>query len=113
MWLFDPSLARLIPRLWDLCAVIREGIYHPEFHGSFSIKSTYPALCPGSGYADLKVASGYDAMAQYDKLLQEKTPRWLKEKIRAELLAYCERDTRAMVEIHTVLEELVRSGAGH
>jgi predicted RecB family nuclease len=103
------ELTQLLPRLWDLCGVIREGIYHPDFHGSFSIKSTYPALCPGSGYADLEVAAGYDAMAQYDKLLQEKTPRWLKGKIRAELLAYCERDTRAMVEIHKVLEELVKA----
>jgi predicted RecB family nuclease len=100
------ELERLLDRLWDLCAVIREGIYHPDFHGSFSIKSTYPALCPGAGYTDLEVASGYDAMAQYDKLLQEKTPKWLKGKIRAELLAYCERDTRAMVEIHKVLEKL-------
>ncbi len=100
------ELTELLPRLWDLCAVMRAGIYHPDFHGSFSIKSTYPALCPGSGYADLEVAAGYDAMAQYDKLLEEKTPGWRKEKIRSELLAYCERDTRAMVEIHKVLEEL-------
>ena len=68
-----------------------------------------PALCPGSGYADLEVAGGYEAMAQYDALLQEKTPGWRKNKIRAELLAYCERDTRAMVEIHKVLEELVKA----
>jgi hypothetical protein len=102
------QLELLVPRLWDLCGVIRDGIYHPAFHGSFSIKSTYPALCPGSGYADLEVAEGYDAMAQYDTLLEEKTPAWRKKKIRAELLAYCERDTRAMVEIHKVLDELCK-----
>jgi predicted RecB family nuclease len=93
------ELEWLVPRIWDLCGVIREGIYHPDL-------STYPALCPGDGYAGLEVAEGYEAMALYDKLLEEKTPGWRKKKIRAALLAYCERDTRAMVEIHKVLEEL-------
>jgi hypothetical protein len=32
-----------------------------------------------------------------------------KKKIRGELLAYCERDTRAMVEIHKVLEDLCKT----
>ena len=104
------ELEGLIPRLWDLCQVLREGVFHPDFRGSFGIKSTYPALCPKGGYDDLEVAEGFGAMALYDELMREATPEEAKERIRADLHAYCGRDTRAMVEVHEVLKSYAESG---
>jgi len=38
-------------------------IYHPEFHGSYSIKMTQPALEPSFNYHDLVINKG-DKAAQ-------------------------------------------------
>ena len=52
-------------RLFDLHAVVRNGYYHPEFNGSFSIKNVLPVLVPGMGYGDLAIANGQTAAVRY------------------------------------------------
>ena len=37
---------------------MRSGYYHPDFPGSFSIKSALPVLPPDLSYDDLDVANG-------------------------------------------------------
>ena len=36
----------IVDRLVDLLPVIRDYVYHPDFGGSFSLKSVLPALVP-------------------------------------------------------------------
>ncbi len=87
-----------IPRV-DLLQVVRTHYYHPEFHGSFSLKSVLPAIAPGIGYGDLAIKDGGTAAAQFLESLD--TPDAAERAdIRANLLAYCARDTEAMV--HTL-----------
>ena len=37
-------------RVWDLLAFLRRNVYHPDFHGSFSLKSVLPAFLPELTY---------------------------------------------------------------
>jgi predicted RecB family nuclease len=87
-------------RLIDLLPLVRNHIYHPEFGGSFGLKKVLPALVPGLSYRDLSINEGETASLQLQRLLFE--PQ-LKGEERAELrralLAYCERDTWAMVKL--------------
>ena len=92
-------------RLFDLHAVVRNGYYHPGFHGSFSIKNVLPVLVPGMGYGDLAVADGQTAAVRYVSAL---TNPDLPERQRTfyDLRAYCERDTLALVELRSALAGL-------
>ena len=41
------ALTALAERYVDLLSIVRANYYHPEFHGSFSLKAVLPALVPG------------------------------------------------------------------
>jgi Domain of unknown function(DUF2779) len=102
------SLNALIARLLDLLPIVRGAVYFPEFKFSNSIKSVAPALCPGFGYADLEgVADGGTASAAFLQLASGylTVPEEVDE-LRSALLAYCQRDTLAMVEVHRALTRL-------
>jgi predicted RecB family nuclease len=97
------ELHALIERLWDLLPVIRSHYYHPGFHGSFSIKSTLPALVPSLAYDDLEIRDGGTASLQFYRMVFETEDPAEKAKIRESLLRYCQRDTLAMVELRRAL----------
>lgn len=99
------SLNGLIDRLVDLLPIVRSSVYLPEFQFSNSIKSVAPALCPGFGYEDLEgVADGSAASAAFLQLASgDLTVPEEVQTLRAALLAYCQRDTLAMVEVHRAL----------
>jgi hypothetical protein len=88
--------------------VVREHVYHPDFEGSFSLKTVLPALVPDLGYNDLAIADGDAASRELTRLVLPDaaflpTDRALK---REQLLRYCERDTLAMVRVLSRLREL-------
>jgi hypothetical protein len=102
------ALRDIISRLADLLPVVREHVYHPDFDGSFSLKSILPALVPDLGYDDLAIAEGGSASRELMRLVVgdatlQPAERTLK---RDELLRYCERDTLAMVRVLSRLREL-------
>ena len=106
------SLNALIARLVDLLPIVRAAVYFPEFQFSNSIKSVAPALCPGFGYDDLEgVADGGAASAAFLQLASGSLtiPEQV-EQLRAALLAYCQRDTLALVEVHRALTRLALPG---
>ena len=105
---YESRLLALCERVVDLLALIRSDYYHPEFHGSFSIKSVIPALFPDLAYDDLEIPEGLAAAAAYARLMDDDTPQSGRAKISEALLAYCERDTEAMVRVFEVL--LAESG---
>ncbi len=100
---FAPDLNRVRERIVDLLPLIREHVYDPEFHGSFSMKSVLPALIPALGYDDLEIAEGNAASVAYAEIQEPETPPEKVAKLRADLLAYCKRDTQAMLEIFRLL----------
>ncbi|MDZ7790290.1 MAG: DUF2779 domain-containing protein [Xanthomonadales bacterium] len=93
----DPLLA-LNARLWDLLPVIRDHYYHPEFRGSFSIKSVLPALVDGAHWSGLSIADGMTAAVAYETAVAEE-PTERRKQVFADLRTYCAQDTRAMVDL--------------
>ena len=100
---YRDDLLALTGRIVDLLRIVREGYYHPGFHGSFSIKSVLPALVPELGYDDLQIADGQAASVAYLRMTAPDTPDDERAAIRANLLAYCKRDTEAMIRVYDAL----------
>jgi hypothetical protein len=98
-----PGLEALRRRIVDLLPIVRDHCYHPAFRGSFSLKAVVPALVPGLGYDDLAIRHGLAAMAAYEELVDPTTAPPRRVALRADLLAYCARDTLALVELYRTL----------
>jgi hypothetical protein len=104
---YAAALNDIHDRIKDLLPIVREHVYDPGFHGSFSLKKVLPALVPGLGYSDLKIQEGGSAAAGiYRLLFDEKLDAAGQDALRADLLAYCKRDTEAMVRLLGVLRTL-------
>ena len=102
-----PSLDAIIGRLADLLPLVRGAVYLPGFGFSYSIKAVAPALAPGFGYDDLPgIADGSAAAGAFLQLASGGLSPSTQASVRTELLAYCERDTMAMVEVHRALIRL-------
>ena len=84
--------------------------YHPDFNGTFSLKSVLPAMFPDDDeldYKKLDVQDGMMAMGIYANLHKVEDPKE-RQVIRESLLAYCKLDTLAMVKIWQRLNDVCR-----
>jgi len=106
--LADP-LQALLDRLLDLLPILANHVYHPDFHGSFSIKKVLPALAPELSYDDLDVRNGEVAIARFARMARREIVGDEVGITRRQLLQYCERDTLAMVRLHEKLIGLAAS----
>jgi hypothetical protein len=104
--LAGPLEALLGERIVDLHQLIHDHYYHPEFHGSFSIKDVAPVLLDGQGYGDLMIQEGSQAASAFGVMTDPSTAAGAREAIRRGLLAYCERDTESMVRLYQKLREV-------
>ncbi len=104
------QLARLLPhhaealialseRYVDLLGIVRAHYYHPAFHGSYSLKAVLPALVPDLTYEDLEIRDGSVASLHYARMIEPGVSEAERAELRQALLAYCERDTLAMVRV--------------
>jgi predicted RecB family nuclease len=102
------ELIELEGKLIDLLPVLREHVYHPEFHGSFSIKRVLTPLVPELTYSDLVIVDGLVASVEIARLLfvAGKIPPEEVPRVRKDLLEYCKRDTWAMVKLLDSLRAL-------
>lgn len=103
------ALKALVKRIWDLHPVVKEHYYHPEFGGSYSLKEVLPALAPSLRYDDLDIREGGQAASEYYKMVFVETDWIERAKIQEALLAYCKRDTLAMVELRRELLRRIHS----
>lgn len=97
------ELSELIERIVDLEKIIKDGFYHPAFHGKTSIKMTLPALVPGMSYEGLAISGGDNAMAAFAYMAMGTYSDEEAEEIKKDLLEYCGQDTLAMVRLHEKL----------
>lgn len=104
-----PALSKVVRRLWDLLSVIQQHYYHPDFHGSYSIKTVLPALVPTLAYDDLAIQNGAVAAVMYQKMVFQETDLMERAHIAQALQEYCARDTWAMVELRRVLRNRLES----
>ena len=94
------KLAVIIERIVDLLKIINGNFYHPDFHGSYSIKKVLPALVPDMTYENLEIGNGDTASAVYANMAMGKHTAEEMRVIRRNLLTYCAQDTLAMVKLH-------------
>jgi len=101
-------LDALLEKLVDLLPVVRNNVYHPDFRGSFSLKYVLTPLVPDLTYDDLVIVDGRLASVEIARLLfvAHKIPVYERDRLRRDLLAYCERDTEATVRLMARLREL-------
>jgi predicted RecB family nuclease len=109
-----PALAaplhRIAARLRDLLPVVRNHVYHPDFGGSFGLKSVVPALFSDHGYDELAIADGYTASWELERLLFHAGDLGddARSRLRADLLRYCRLDTLSLVRLLRRLSELAK-----
>ncbi len=88
-------------RFVDLAEPFREFWYYdPEQHGSYSLKAVLPCIA-GEDYDDLDVSDGDQAAREFVAMNYRDGPD-----VREELLAYCERDTEALIRIRDALRRV-------
>ena len=95
-------------KLIDLLPVLRNHVYHSDFRGSFSIKYVLQPLVPELSYNDLVIVDGLVASVEIARLLfgAGKIHPNERDRMRQDLLDYCERDTWAMVKLLEALRAL-------
>ncbi|MDA0771100.1 MAG: DUF2779 domain-containing protein [Chloroflexi bacterium] len=103
---FEEPLLALCDRIFDLYTVVTKYYYHPEFHGSYSLKSVMPTLVPGLTYNELEIQGGSNASVAFAQMIAPDTPEHERRKIRSALLDYCRLDTQAMVEVLKALRSV-------
>jgi CRISPR/Cas system-associated exonuclease Cas4 (RecB family) len=103
-----PRIHTVASKLRDLLPVVRDHVYHPDFLGSFSLKSVVPALLPDLSHESLEVSKGHTASALLHRLLFLGEPRdpAQREALRRSLLDYCAMDTLALARLKEQLDEL-------
>ena len=103
-----PDLAaeinKVIARLVDLQKIASENYYHPDMFGSWSMKVVAPCIAPHLAYDNLgEVREGDAAGVAYLEMISDGVDPARAKKLKEDLLAYCKRDTEAMVELARVL----------
>lgn len=96
---YSHHIERITSRMVDLLPIYRQHYYHADMRGSWSIKNVLPTVAPDLDYGDLEVSGGQAAQDEYKKALDpDLAPEEVKV-IELSLLAYCERDTLALVRL--------------
>ena len=95
-----PALNQIIERVVDLLPIARSRYYHPNQQGSWSIKKVLPAAILELSYDQLDgVQDGGMAVLAFMEAIAPSTPTERKDEIGAQLRAYCQLDTLAMVRL--------------
>jgi CRISPR/Cas system-associated exonuclease Cas4 (RecB family) len=100
-------LQGIADRMQDLIAPFRSfSYYHPDQHGSCSLKSVLPCFSEGRSYNDMEISEGGMASIRYYTTHFKECSKEEREKARKDLLEYCKLDTEGMVDILNAFEEM-------
>lgn len=98
-------------RMIDLADSVREGWWaHPQFNGSWSLKSVLPVVAPEMAYDHLEISNGGTASERWIQAMIDNEDMMTDEDRHATLVAldeYCHQDSLAMVRIWEHLLDLV------
>ncbi len=94
-------------RFFDLEEIFKKQLYvRKEFRGKTSIKNVLPVLAPDLSYKELNIQDGGAACNSWRKMIFEVNDQNEVDQIYQDLLAYCELDTLAMVEVLQFLDDI-------
>lgn len=100
-------LADVNSRIYDLMEIFKQGYYvHKDFCNSHSIKNVLPIIVPSLSYSNLNIKEGATASKTWKKFIDPQMSSAEKEKIKKDMLVYCQLDSLAMVEIYKFLKDL-------
>jgi hypothetical protein len=103
---FSPWLKTVEGRVVDLLGPFRSfDYYHPEQHGSASMKAVLPALT-GKGYEGLEIQEGSTASNEFLRVTFGDVPAEERRRVREQLEEYCGRDTEGMIWITDALRRI-------
>ncbi len=103
---FRPWWEETARRMVDLLEPFRGfSYYHPQQHGSASMKVVLPAMT-GKGYEDLAIADGEAASREYLRVTFGEVSDEERQLVRRRLLEYCGLDTEGMIAIVRELMKL-------
>ena len=94
-----PAIYQLVGRLFDLYLAISKDYYHPDFRGSFALKSVAPVLAPDLSYDQLEVKEGSHAALVYSSIVSGSISGQEREEAIDALEQYCKVDTEGLVRI--------------
>jgi len=96
----------ILDRIVDLLIPFRSfAAYHPDQHGSCSIKRVLPAWCPGCGYEGMAIADGEAAAREFVRVTFGGGGADREAVVRS-LNAYCRQDTMAMLDLLRALSRV-------
>jgi len=99
-------LTQLNDRMIDLLDPFRKfWLYHPEQHGSCSLKAVLPAFT-GAGYDEMEIASGDVAGSEFLRINRAEVDADERARVTKALQEYCRQDTQAMIDLLIVLRHL-------
>lgn len=102
----EEQLLPLQDRMVDLLHLLHRYYYHPNFHGSFSIKDVLPVLVPTLSYDDLIIREGSQAALAFIALTDPETEPGERAVLAEAMNHYCARDTMALLRMYQVLRGL-------
>lgn len=91
---YQRKIKAIQDRLVDLLALVRQYYYHPQMHGSWSLKTILPIISQSLDYNQLIIKDGAMAQEVYQYLFynEENYDYW-----RQALLEYCQQDTYGLM----------------
>ncbi|HAO78487.1 MAG TPA: DUF2779 domain-containing protein [Verrucomicrobia subdivision 3 bacterium] len=96
---FKPWFVKVTPRIVDLLLPFRDfRYYHPQQHGSASMKAVLPALT-GKGYENMVIQEGGAASREFLRVTHGQVTAAERRRVRQHLEEYCGLDTMGMVQI--------------
>jgi hypothetical protein len=107
--IYREGLIQINERIYDLMEIFSRGYYvDPGFKGSASLKAVLPVFLPEfeNAYEKLTISGGTQALLTWGEIYKGKIPEDQLLQVKKDMLAYCELDTLAMVEIWGRLREL-------
>jgi hypothetical protein len=103
---YKPWLRKVTPRIVDLLLPFRGfRYYHPQQHGSASMKAVLPAMT-GQGYENLAIQEGGAASREFLRVTFGKVDEEERRRVRQQLNEYCGLDTMGMIQIVRELAKL-------
>jgi hypothetical protein len=106
---YKDFLEEMNDNIFDLKTIFSNNYYvDHRFKGSASIKNVLPILIPELNYNSLNIRKGDQASERWEKMIHQDTNKEEKEKIKEDLLEYCQLDTWAMVKIYKYLIEIIK-----
>ncbi len=100
---YKDYLTYINANIYDLEVIFKKNYIDYRCKGSSSLKKVLPIICPGISYDNEEIQDGTTAMETWGDLMIKSKDRNLKDQIRSNLLSYCKKDSKAMVEIYKEL----------